>query len=273
MLKLSLYICALLAMAAPGHAQTRPAGQLLSPVFSSNVTAFQSFVRLWNDQNIFDTRVTIQIRNAQSGAVLGTWDTTVPRRASRQIAVSTIEQEAGIPAANRPDAYSFFIDMKDAPTLSGIRFQGVLWSPTTGYFQNASGCHDTRTSRTKAGNVHTTRIANYPSTLYITNDRNATKSVTITAYDAATGISVGSAEMGSIGPFATMIVPVDQLQLALGWAPSVTQLHLNVEVTLSSSGGIFDSSDYYKVQHLVRNGVDGSVVDMTIRCGAVLYAD
>lgn len=273
MLKLTLSAMLLLLSFATAHAQTRPAGQLLSPVYSSTASGPQSFLRLWIDDGTA-RQVRVTILNAQTGVTIGTWmSPLLPDHSMRQFPITQIETEAGL--TTKPAAYSFYLDTGDI-ALTRLRWQLVLWSATTGYFQNAPGCNSILNS-THVGDVHTTRLSNYPSTLYITNDRGKTKNLTVVGYDSETGASLGpSVPLGSIAGFGTMIIPERDIEVALAFTPTAAQSHINLEFTLTDPtdlSGFFSLTDQRKVQHVVQNGLDGSTVDMTAYCFPIQYAN
>lgn len=252
------------AVAPAQTVQPRYDGHALEPVFSSNNTAFRSFLRLGND-GIAPAVVDVTLVDAASGEEVGTWSAAVPAKASPQFAISAIELEAGI--ITPPGQYVLYLDYGDAPFFA-VKFQHVIWSPVTGFFESLSSCREAARQPKALANVHTSQLAAYPSLVIIHNEERTAREVRITARESSSGTFQGSYDLPEpLPPFASTTVSAADIEAAIGWQPASGDFHMTVAVETRVPGASFFTPDWEGwVTHLVQNDVIGSLVNMTPHC-------
>lgn len=265
-----------LCLSSGANAQFRPAGQALTPVFSSKTTSFLSYLRLWNASSS-STLAIVTLVNGATGVEMASWTTTIPGKASPQIPISEIEAAAvpAITGAARPDYYTVYVNMPDVTNVADIRYQLVVYNPSNGYFENYAGCHASGLATRSVSNVHTSVLTAYPSSLYVFNDRNVSKTLTINVYDAASGKSVGVWNYpNSVPAYGAAVIPAKDIEAAISWSPTSSQAHMNLEFVFKSSfDGSISAADREKVQHFVQNSASGQLVDVTNFCVGITYAN
>lgn len=246
--------------------ETRFNGHALEPVFSSTNTAFTSYVRLWNDTATNGSAtVDVTIVDAATGNQVGTWSVLVGANRSLQFPISDIEEAAGI--VSPPDQYVFYLDWGDHPFF-GIKFQHVVWSPTSGFFESLSGCRERPQEPKTLANLHTSTISQYPSLVIIHSEERTEREVRINVREAGQGTSMGSYILPSTLPaFGSVNVAVSEIENAVSWIPSSTEFHMIVDVETRVSGDPFFESNWDGwVTHVVQNDSAGSLVNMTPHC-------
>ncbi|MHB1207138.1 MAG: Vgb family protein, partial [Rhodospirillaceae bacterium] len=171
-----------------------PIGTAIAPVYHG-ADGNQSFIRLGNGS---ESPVTfeIDIVGSPGGRLYGTASYVVPSLSSPQYGLNQITSSAGVSGFDTGDSsYSLYVR---APSTTGDTLvQHVIYNNANGFFENASACIY-RTGVDYAGlnqnvfNVHTSRLAGYPSFIDIHNTNGETTSYTIYVLDSVTGAMIGS---------------------------------------------------------------------------------
>lgn len=227
----------------------------LGAVYSTQQTAIQSFLRLYNTSNAAGV-VQVSLVSESSGATLGTWTSpSIAAGASRQFSVDDIERGTG-QTFSKPANYT----MQLSPQMSGYA-QHVLYRPSDGTLTNLSTCSSGVTANpTQLINVHTSTLDyGFPSTVVINNTGSSTATASLGVYDSLTGAKLGN------GNYSTPVtgggqarVGVAAIEQALGLSASASGLyHYNIQIEGSFTGFL---------QHLVTNIRAGVITDMTTEC-------
>lgn len=191
-----------------------------------------SFIRLFNgapQSSIFSVTVV----GSPSGRTYGSANISVPRSASRQFSLAEILTLAAAGALTGGDTvYALYVQNADQYT----GWQHVTFNASNNFFENNSLCNTTlnqqiaSTSTQVLVNVHTTRLAAFPSKFLIHNYWNAPVTYRVTAIDSVTGTVINAINMQTAAN-ASYEVPVSQLQTQLNFTPAVGQNHINLFVT------------------------------------------
>lgn len=79
-------------------------------------------------------------------------------------------------------------------------------------------------------NVHTSRLAAFPSEIQLHNYWNAAVAYRLTAIDAATGTVIGAITVNA-GPNASYSIPESAIETQLNFTPTAAQTHINIFAT------------------------------------------
>lgn len=253
----SLTVLVLLGLlASPLRAQQfqYSGGSYVLPVFKSDAAAVDSYLRFFNIASSEGT-VTVDIVGGDTGTLLGQWTTSIPANASIQFGINTIEQNA-TPAFTPPQdeqSYALYV----TATFDGF-VQHVLYNPVGGSLTNVSGCGAALSrSERYLGNVHTTQISGFPSSLYIHNASVADASAVFDIYDAADGEVIGEWESPAVPANTAQGFIADDILAETGFTPGDRQLHLNFILRPEFTGF---------AQHIVDNQLSGLLTNMTEKC-------
>jgi hypothetical protein len=229
-------------------------GSLVSmPLFENTAThgGNLSFLRFRNDSDTA-TIFTVRIVGSPSGVDYlngNSYSITVPPHAAPQRALTDIQTAVGTSIMTRGgDSYANALITADR---SGASVQHVMYNNTTGYFENLTVCKDGVNTTSVAvnrflGNVHTSRLGGYRSSLYVFNPQTASRAVRGRVYDAVSGSEIGSFTRTARAN-ELLKVAMTTLETELNFAPSTSQLHVNVRFETADSQA-FSSL----VGHLVR---------------------
>jgi hypothetical protein len=210
---------------------------VVAPTFN-NPAGTLSYIRLFNGA-AGPSNFSITIVGSPSGNTYGTANIQVARSASPQYTLTQILQNANAgPLAGGDTSYSLYIQNPDP--MSG--YQHVTYNAVNGFFENVSVCSKLlnqalaeNTSSAVLTNVHTTRIAAYPSQVELHNYWNAPVTYRVTVLDAATGEVKGAVNVQTAAN-ASYTMPMSFFQNAVGWTPTENQFHANLVVTDPSGG-------------------------------------
>lgn len=221
-------------------------------VFSTAQDTSQSYLRFYNSGTASGT-VTITLYDGISGKNLMQWQSPqIPPNAAPQLPISAIET-----AATQPFAKPAFYALAIVPTFTGS-FQHVLFRPSDGMLANLTVC-DTGISDNgaKLANVHSSRIADWPSSISIYNTGPSANAVTLGIYDARDGTSLGSYVTAPVAAGGQSVISMASIEAATRIAPPPGLDHYTIRVQSPFTGVL---------QHVVRNQRSGAVVDMTPIC-------
>jgi len=237
-----------------GNSANAKDGLRVPLVFSSQQSDTQSLLRFGNLEAT-SGRVTITISDAVTGNTISRWTSpAIAPAASLQFQMQTIESQASPPIQGASyTGYSLNVES----TFQGF-MQHVLYNREGNSLTNVSGC-DTGVSRDNSilVNVHTSRIAPYPSYILFHNVDTVTAQPELTIYDAANGAEVGTVVANPIPPDGSRIFRVSDFEGLLGFTPSASQLHFNIAL-----GGSFRGY----IEHFVDNEGAGLITNMTDKC-------
>lgn len=225
----------------------------LSPVYpSSTVMSVASYVRVTNTSTS-DGQVEVVFRTDGSSQILGTWIGDVPAGASIQFNVDEMESEAGIIPVSSIASYSLAV----SATFSGF-VQHALWNAVGGSLTNLSSCSsDISATGQHLGNVHTSEVSGYPSTIIVQNTSDQSDTASFDVFDSATGQLVAENYSQSVPANSTWTFTVDEFAGDFNFAPLNGQFHLDF---------VLDDGFTGFAQHLVVNENAGVLTDMTAKC-------
>lgn len=225
----------------------------LSPVYpSSTVMSVASYVRVTNTSTS-DGQVEIVFRTDGSSQILGTWIGDVPAGASVQFDVDQMESEANIIPVSATASYSLAV----SASFSGF-VQHALWNAVGGSLTNLSSCSsDISATGQHLGNVHTSRISGYPSTIIVQNTSDQSDTASFDVFDSATGQLVAENYSQVVPANSTWTFTVDEFASDFNFSPLNGQFHVDF---------VLDSGFTGFAQHLVVNETAGVLTDMTAKC-------
>jgi hypothetical protein len=232
-----------------------------------------SFVRKGTNGNAAST-FHVLVAGSPSGRNYGEVDYVVPAHAAPQYTIGEIIAAAGAAALNGGDtAYALYLANDDDQSF----FQHVVFNSSNNFFEDLTICvpgasiQGDRTVTT----VHTTRLAAFPSTIYIHNLLAIPASYRVVVRSARDGTVVGNIASLSVAANATYSMPMSFFQTQAGWSPTSTQLHANLEFHATAAfeatlGAGPDPSDLGAIfgQVVVVNAYNG-VVNMSNKCRMV----
>ncbi|MEQ9448717.1 MAG: hypothetical protein RLN70_07380, partial [Rhodospirillaceae bacterium] len=109
-----------------------------------------------------------------------------------------------------------------------------------------------------AGNVHTSRINNFPSTILIQNTGTEAANPVVSLYVSQTGTFLGSATLPSnIEPGATWFGLAQLFYDAVGYVPAPDEYHANFVLDANFTGFITHAAD---------NEIARVITNMTNKC-------
>lgn len=216
-----------------------------------------SYLRLLNLSGSTAT-VSVTLIGSPSGRNYGTTQISIANHAARQIPVTELLSAVGLLGPISPDTRIGLYTRSDS---APVTVQHVLYSQSTGFFENMSTCQNSSVSDTNAAlmNVHTTSITDYVSYVTIYNYTTSAVSYDVQVYEAASGTLKGLVTV-SVDPNSTFEQPFSWFQDQVQWSPSPTEYHANV-VALPTSG-----SRGALIFHTVYNSRVGVFLNLTNFC-------
>lgn len=273
-------LCSLAATVSPSNAADieKPAAvdgtayAVIAPIFN-DPAASQSYIRLFNG-GASTANITVTVIGSPSGRTYGTATVAVPANASPQYAITLLLQLANAAALNGgDDQYALYLQSPEAKA----GYQHVTFNAQTTLFQNASVCSSLInevmgiSSGRVLTNVHTSRLAAYPSSISIHNYRNVPVMYRLTVIDAGAVSFVGAISPGAgaiigsqdvvVGANTTYTKPFSFFETALSWTPTSYQYHANIIVTNPSG-----NTSYELISQAIINQTQGGQLDMSIVC-------
>lgn len=216
--------------------------------------ANQSFLRFFNGGTVAGA-VSLTLWDSATGQNLATWTSPpIQAGASTQFAMSAI-LGAATPAVSASAHPLITVDVRSA--FNGFS-QHVMWDGTTGAIENMSRCGGGPSADgSTVMNVHSHRLAGYPSYLRIYNAGGQSGPARLVIRDAASGQPLATWTSPMIPNFAAVDVPIATIEA--GASPSLTAtsaLHYAISVDGTFTGYL---------QHVVRN-TNGALSEMTDKC-------
>ena len=222
--------------------------------FHSNEPGALSFLRIYNPSNSSGS-AEINVINDFDGQELGRFSRVIPANSSLQFSMAEIESDIGVnPATLSGPFYSLQVDS----TFNGFATH-VLWNPVGGALTNVSACSNGLSSSVRyAGNVHTSLIQNFPSSIYVYNAGTSGATPIISVHSSTTGALIGSVSSSSdIIPNTMWITPAQSILDFLNFQPAAGEGHVNFQLNSGFNGFI---------AHIVDNETAGVITDMTAKC-------
>ena len=199
----------------------------------ATTTGIRTYLRLINPTETQET-VTVEIASdtlTSVPTVFGFCDIQVPGYAALQLDeqyfVDCIGQNPG-------DTVTFVelrFDIGD-----NLYWQGVGWSPDSGYFSDLSTCHTPVQSHDFLNNVHATDLGNtgYPGFLTLRNTQSAAFDVEIDFYDATNGVFLGTFDSANVtsyaGDLGAFQINMQTMQGSAGIDPADPLYHVNLRI-------------------------------------------
>jgi subtilisin family serine protease len=229
-------------------------------VSSNGALIGESYLRFFNNSDEPGT-VTVILRDAATGAALGTWTSpTIRAHAAPQVAMRTLENNAVL-AGSLPivsDTRTYY-NLEVTSTFTGY-MQHVLWTRGGGVFANLSSCAGGLATDTAAvSNVHSSLIRDYVSRLRIVNTGAMADRATLVFYHAITGAEIAEWTSPQIAAGATLEITSADLEAETGALASV------VGSGVSQFNVRLDNFSGY-IQHVIANRIVGALVDMSSKC-------
>ena len=256
------------AAATESKASTKEKAAALNGTFYSVIAptytgATQSFVRLFNGAQQAST-FSVTVVGSPTGRTYGTANISVPRSASPQYSLTQILTNASAGALNGGDtSYALYVQNPD--TASG--WQHVTFNGNNNFFENASVCKTllnqqvaSISSTAVLTNVHTSRLAAFPSEVQIHNFWNAAVTYRVTAIDSTTGTVLGAVNVNTQAN-ASYVIPESQLESQLNFTPSASQTHINLFVTDPTG-----APPYEVLGQTITNTALSAQINMTTAC-------
>lgn len=225
---------------------------------AGNSTASESFLRFHNASPKSGS-ITISLRDADSGRVLGTWTSgTIAAHATAQISIASLEREAksNVPVAA---AARSFVNLQVDSTFAGY-MQHVVWAKSVGILANLSSCNDgLSTDNSALVSVHTSALADYPSRIRVANSGAVEDSAQLNFYNGNTGRVIGTWNTPAIPPGGSIEITMQRIEASLPELASAVETGVtHVNVSLEGLSGY--------LQHVVQNSRAGALLDMSPKC-------
>lgn len=236
---------------------------IVAPIYDGSAASggSSSFIRLFNG-NAAATTFTITVVGSPTGRIYGVASFVVPRNASPQKYFNDILVAANAGALTGGDTgYAFYIQNLDF--YAG--YQHVTFNGATTFFENASICARVLNQPASSGallNVHTTKLAGWPSKLQIYNAGTAAVNYQVTAVDSDTGVALGNPATVAVVASESKSMTMAALQTAMGISnPTINQVNLLVS---DPSGGAISAV----IGHQVTNTTLAADFNLTAACAA-----
>ncbi len=245
-----LLTSALLSYAISAQAQVATDTTRIGPLFKTTNGA-QSFVRFYDTGSAPGT-VTVNILEDDSSRVLATWSATIPAQASKQFSAAEIEAAAQptLPTSTKRRVFAV------TATFPGY-VQHLVYNAGDGALNVVSGCgpHTTSTQR-YLGNVHTSILTPYPSTIVVQNTATQDKTATFDVYDSVSGGRIGGYS-GTVRANSSWAFTQNAFVAATGFSAATGQYHLNFVLNPEFTGF---------AQHIVTTSSTGVPTNMAETC-------
>lgn len=262
---------------------------IVAPVYPSNNTTQRSFLRFYQPWFATNGILTLRIFNGDTNELMTSFSGSVSGNASRQLDIRNIETSANSPITdNYPTFYKIEAEMTNAPFGWGL--QHVVFSNESGFFAVVQGCFEKiapgvfggfsngepgRRDSNELINVHTSRIAQYPSSIFVVYEGEENNldqwdaEIRLTIRDAANGNLIGDYDVPrTILPNEGIFVSVADIEADLGFEPTSAQPHINVtaEYRVAELSSLFDYSTTVRLYHYVNNLNDNTLLELSDFC-------
>ncbi|MDX2145420.1 MAG: hypothetical protein SFV19_18855 [Rhodospirillaceae bacterium] len=224
-----------------------------------------SFMRFFNTNSGAASTFNVMIVGSPSGNAYGNTTTfTVPANASHQRNLTEILTQAGAgPLIGGDTNYTLYIRNSDGFSA----FQHVIYNSVNGFFENAticqffSGAQHTRVVPVVA-NMHTSRIAQYPSEITVHNYTNVARAYTASVFDSVSGATLGDVTL-NVGANTTARLTTASIEQQLNFTPNAQQFHMNVK--LGNAGSTLELTALIG-HNVLNNAFNGTFLNLTQLC-------
>ena len=198
-----------------------------------------SYVRFGNG-NARTSITTVVIVGNVTGRNYGTVTVTVPSGASPQYSITQILSAGEVTELVGGDlGYSLYVRNPDLYSY----FQHVLYNSFNSFFENMSICTylpnlDYSTLNQGAINIHTSRIIGYPAQVVLHNYLSQSVAFSIDVYESNTGAFKGTYSGTGVAN-GTYAIDFTTIQNAIGWFPTASEFHANIQVRSSTVTGFY----------------------------------
>lgn len=224
-----------------------------------------SFMRFFNINSGAASTFVVTVAGSPSGNTYGNVaNFTVPANASHQRSLTEILTQAGAgPLTGGDTNYTLYIRNSDGFSA----FQHVIFNSNNGFFENAticqffSGALHTRVVPVVA-NMHTSRIAQYPSEITVHNYTNVGRAYTASVFDSVSGAALGNVTL-NVGPNTTARLTTASIEQQLNFTPNAQQFHMNVK--LGDAGSTLDLTALIG-HNVLNNAFNGTFLNLTQLC-------
>ena len=216
-----------------------------------------SYLRFLNQSGNTAT-VSATLIGSPSGRNYGTTQISIANHASRQVSINDMMSDLGLLGPSSPDdRLGVYLRSDAAP----VTVQHVLYSQSTGFFENMTTCQNSSVSDTNSAlmNLHTTNIADYTSYVTMYNYATTAAVYDVQVYEATTGAFKGLVTV-TIDPNSTFEQPFSWFQDQLQWTPGASEYHANI-VAFPQGG-----SRGALIFHTVYNNKVGVYLNLTNFC-------
>jgi hypothetical protein len=200
---------------------------VVSPIYAGT-DGNLSYLRFIN-RGPAPTVTTITIVGTPTGTNYGTANVNVPGHAAPQYSISEILQAKNIPGPSNGDT-GFALYLKNADSNAG--FTHVIYNSANTFFENVSMC--TYTANTDYSslnswlfNVHTSRLSNYPTMVFLHNYSGSPQTILVDVYEARFGGYKGTISIQATAN-STYAMPFSWFEQQANWQPSSTEMHANL---------------------------------------------
>ncbi len=235
---------------------------VVAPILRGEANNY-SFIRLGNG-GLLPTTFNVTVVGSPSGESYGTAEYEVAPWASPQYSIADILDEIGVSELRAEDnQISLYLKSPHQGNLPV--FQHVVWNSMTGFFENASRCtfrEDVDYSQVNRAliNVHTSRIGNYPATVFLHNYADFEVTYRGNVFDARDGTLLGAVNFNMMAN-ETRAVDFADIENEIDFVPESDQYHANI---------IFqevDADDFYLLAlQGIRNIQLEAFTNMSVAC-------
>jgi hypothetical protein len=224
-----------------------------------------SYMRFFNINSGAASTFVVTVVGAPSGNAYGNPASfVVPSNASHQRSLTEILSAAGAgPLAGGDTGYTLYVRNPDGFSA----FQHVIFNSLNGFFENATICQFYAGAQhvrviPVVANMHTSRIAQYPSEITVHNYTTAARAYTASVFDSVTGAALGNVTF-NVAANDTARLSTAAIEQQLNFTPSPTQFHMNVK--LGDAASTLDLTAL--IGHSVlNNAFNGTLLNLTTLC-------
>ncbi len=202
---------------------------VVTPILRGEANNY-SFIRLGNG-GLLPATFNVTVVGSPSGESYGAAEYEVAPWASPQYPIDDILDKIGVSELRAEDnQISLYLQSPHQGNLPV--FQHVVWNSVTGFFENASRCtfrEDVNYSQVNRAlvNVHTSRIANYPATVFLHNYADFAVTYRGNVFDARDGTLEGAVNFNMMAN-DTLAVDFADIAGEIGFVPESNQFHVNI---------------------------------------------
>ncbi len=238
---------------------------IIAPIFRGEGNNY-SYIRLGNGNLLgLPTTFNVTVIGSPSGESYGTAEFEVAAWASPQYSIDDIFDEIGVSGLrDGDDTISLYVQSPHQNNLP--TFQHVVWNSMTGFFENATRCTfredvDYSLINMALTNVHTSRIADYPATIFLHNYADSAGTYRGNVFDANDGTQLGTVNFDMMAN-ETRAIDFSEIAADIGFVPESNQFHVNIVFQQPAD---FDNFSLL-AQQGIRNLQLDAYINMSVAC-------